>query len=63
VPILLTLGTGWPDLDVRGARRRQLNLVSVGFGILFIGIAVDFAIQFTVRFREVRTTIAELARR
>ncbi len=29
-----------------------LNLVSVGFGILFVGIAVDFALQFSVRFRE-----------
>jgi len=31
-----------------------LNLVSVGFGILFVGIAVDFAIQFCVRYREHR---------
>ena len=31
-----------------------LNLVSVGFGILFVGIAVDFAIQFSVRYRERR---------
>ena len=31
-----------------------LNLVSVGFGILFVGIAVDFAIQFSVRYREMR---------
>ena len=29
-----------------------LNLISVAFAILFVGIAVDFAIQFTVRFRE-----------
>jgi hypothetical protein len=31
-----------------------LNLVSVGFGVLFVGIAVDFAIQFSVRYREFR---------
>jgi hopanoid biosynthesis associated RND transporter like protein HpnN len=31
-----------------------LNLISVAFAILFVGIAVDFAIQFTVRFRERR---------
>ena len=31
-----------------------MNLVSVGFGILFVGIAVDFAIQFCVRYRERR---------
>jgi uncharacterized protein len=29
-----------------------LNLVSVAFAVLFVGIAVDFAIQFSVRFRE-----------
>ena len=29
-----------------------LNLISVAFAILFVGIAVDFAIQFSVRFRE-----------
>ncbi len=29
-----------------------LNLISVAFAILFVGIAVDFAIQFTVRLRE-----------
>jgi hopanoid biosynthesis associated RND transporter like protein HpnN len=29
-----------------------LNLISVGFAILFVGIAVDFSIQFTVRFRD-----------
>jgi hopanoid biosynthesis associated RND transporter like protein HpnN len=32
-----------------------LNLISVAFAILFVGIAVDFAIQFTVRFREMRS--------
>ncbi|HEY1411586.1 MAG TPA: MMPL family transporter, partial [Rhodopila sp.] len=31
-----------------------LNLVSVGFGVLFVGIAVEFAIQFSVRYREFR---------
>jgi hopanoid biosynthesis associated RND transporter like protein HpnN len=31
-----------------------LNLVSVAFAILFVGIAVDFAIQFSVRYREAR---------
>ncbi len=29
-----------------------LNLISVAFAILFVGIAVDFAIQFSVRYRE-----------
>ena len=33
-----------------------LNLISVAFAVLFTGIAVDFAIQFTVRLRERRFT-------
>ncbi len=55
VPILLTLGlgllltTGFAALAVT-----PLNLISVAFAILFIGIAVDFSIQFSVRFREMR---------
>ncbi len=32
----------------------RLNLVSVAFAVLFIGIAVDFSIQFSVRVREMR---------
>jgi hopanoid biosynthesis associated RND transporter like protein HpnN len=30
-----------------------LNLISVAFAILFVGLAVDFAIQFSVRYRDV----------
>jgi hopanoid biosynthesis associated RND transporter like protein HpnN len=56
VPVVLTLllglalTTGFATLAVG-----TLNLISVAFAILFVGIAVDFAIQFTVRFREMRT--------
>lgn len=52
VPILLTLisglllTTGFAALTVK-----ELNLISVAFAILFVGIAVDFAIQYCVRFR------------
>ncbi len=52
VPILATLllglacTTGFAALAVG-----TLNLVSVAFAVLFIGIAVDFAIQFSVRYR------------
>jgi hopanoid biosynthesis associated RND transporter like protein HpnN len=61
VPILLTLFTGLVFTLVFAALAvGTLNLVSVGFGILFIGIAVDFAIQFSVRLRQVRVTVAEL---
>ncbi len=55
VPILLTLilglmlTTGFAALAVG-----TLNLISVAFAILFVGIAVDFAIQFSVRFRDLR---------
>jgi hopanoid biosynthesis associated RND transporter like protein HpnN len=45
----LSLTTGFAAVAVG-----TLNLISVAFAILFVGIAVDFAIQFTVRFRDVR---------
>jgi hypothetical protein len=37
-----------------------LNLISVAFGILFVGIAVDFGIQFAVRFRAERSAATEV---
>ena len=43
----LALTTGFAALAVG-----TLNLVSVAFAILFVGIAVDFAIQFSVRYRQ-----------
>ena len=55
VPVLLTLilglllTTGFAALAVG-----TLNLVSVAFAVLFVGIAVDFGIQITARFREER---------
>ena len=55
IPILLTLALGLTlTLFFAAAAVGTLNLVSVGFGILFVGIAVDFAIQFCVRYRENR---------
>ena len=48
----LLLTTGFAALAVG-----TLNLVSVAFAILFVGIAVDFAIQFTVRYREMRLEV------
>jgi hopanoid biosynthesis associated RND transporter like protein HpnN len=55
VPILLTLVLGLTvTLFFAALAVGTLNLISVGFGILFVGIAVDFAIQFSVRFRERR---------
>ena len=32
----------------------SLNLISVAFGVLFIGLAVDFSIQFCIRYRDQR---------
>jgi uncharacterized protein len=53
VPILLTLILGLAlTLCFAAAAVGTLNLISVGFGILFVGLAVDFAIQFSVRFRD-----------
>jgi hopanoid biosynthesis associated RND transporter like protein HpnN len=61
-PILLTLGLGLMlTLLFAAAGVGTLNLVSVGFGILFVGIAVDFAIQFSVRYREMRHAFPEPA--
>jgi uncharacterized protein len=55
VPILSTLGLGLMlTLLFAAVAVGTLNLVSVGFGILFVGIAVDFAIQFCVRYRAMR---------
>jgi predicted RND superfamily exporter protein len=39
---------------------RSLNMISVAFGVLFIGLAVDFAIQFTIRYRAERSRIDDL---
>jgi hypothetical protein len=55
VPILGTLVLGLMlTLLFATVAVGTLNLVSVGFGVLFVGIAVDFAIQFSVRYRERR---------
>jgi uncharacterized protein len=62
-PILMTLGFGLMlTLLFAAVAVGTLNLVSVGFGILFVGIAVDFAIQFSVRYREMRLLFPEPAR-
>ncbi|MCW5752847.1 MAG: MMPL family transporter, partial [Alphaproteobacteria bacterium] len=55
LPILLTLATGlvvtaWFAALAIGS----LNVISVTFAVLFIGIGVDFGIQFAVRYRHER---------
>ena len=37
-----------------------LNLISVAFAVLFVGIGVDFGIQYSVRYREERHKIPDL---
>jgi hopanoid biosynthesis associated RND transporter like protein HpnN len=37
-----------------------LNMISVAFAVLFVGLGVDFAIQFSVRYRTERHDISEL---
>ncbi|HEY2134113.1 MAG TPA: MMPL family transporter [Acetobacteraceae bacterium] len=55
LPILGTLGLGLLLTSGFAAIAvGTLNLISVAFAILFVGIAVDFAIQFSVRYREQR---------
>jgi hopanoid biosynthesis associated RND transporter like protein HpnN len=55
LPILGTLALGLSlTLLFATLAVGTLNLVSVAFGVLFVGIAVDFAIQFSVRYRERR---------
>ena len=39
----------------------SLNLISIAFGVLFVGLAVDFSIQFTVRYRDQRHRRGSLA--
>jgi hopanoid biosynthesis associated RND transporter like protein HpnN len=61
VPIALTLVTGLLlTTGFAAISVGTLNLISVAFAILFVGIAVDFSIQFTVRFRERKHTHPDL---
>ena len=46
----LVLTAGWTALSVG-----RLNMISVAFAVLFIGLGVDFAIHFCVRYRELLT--------
>jgi hopanoid biosynthesis associated RND transporter like protein HpnN len=60
LPVLLTLLLGLALTTGFAAEAvGTLNLISVAFAILFVGIAVDFAIQFTVRFREMRHVLRD----
>nr|WP_279237521.1 MMPL family transporter [Dyella sedimenti] len=52
VPVLVTLIVGLIyTLGFAALTVGRLNLVSVAFAVLFVGLAVDFGIQFAVRLR------------
>ena len=60
--ILITLVTGLiATLAFAAASVHALNLISVAFVVMFIGIAVDFGIQFCVRFRDEQTHAGDAA--
>jgi hopanoid biosynthesis associated RND transporter like protein HpnN len=62
VPMLLTLALGLLlTAGFAALAVGTLNLVSVAFAILFVGIAVDFAIQFCVRLRDAQLEPVALA--
>ncbi len=62
VPILITLAMGLVVAAGFAAFAvHSLNLISVAFAVLFIGIAVDFSIQFSVRYRSERYEVVNLA--
>lgn len=70
IPILITLLIGFAlTIGFAAAAIGTLNVISVAFAVLFIGLAVDFGIQYAVRMREMRmlhpdinTALAEGAR-
>ncbi len=63
MPILATLLLGLAlTISFTAVFIGVVNLISVAFAILFIGLAVDFAIQFCVRLRDVRHGMTDLAR-
>jgi hopanoid biosynthesis associated RND transporter like protein HpnN len=62
IPILLTLMLGLAlTFTFAAIAIKVLNLISVAFAILFIGLAVDFGIQFSVRLRDVRHGVGDLS--
>ena len=62
VSILITLAMGLVIAAGFAAFAvHSLNLISVAFAVLFIGIAVDFSIQFSVRYRSERYEVDNLA--
>ncbi len=61
VAVLISLIVGLSTTAALGLLMVQsLNPISVAFAVLFVGIGVDFGIQFSVRFRDERHKVGEL---
>jgi hopanoid biosynthesis associated RND transporter like protein HpnN len=61
VCILLTLGVGLVATTALGLMAvHTFNIISIAFIALFVGLGVDFAIQFAVRYRAERHAVGEL---
>ena len=62
VPVALTLFVGLPITAALGLMMvGAFNLMSLAFAVLFIGLGVDFGIQFSVRYRSERHETDDLA--
>ncbi|MCB2101076.1 MAG: MMPL family transporter [Rhodobacterales bacterium] len=55
VIVTLVMGLVW-TADFAILALGTLNLISVAFAVLFIGLSVDFGIHFALRYREARAT-------
>ncbi len=61
VAVFLTVGIGLAITAALGLMMvGALNMISVAFFVLFVGIGVDFGIQFSVRYRAERHAIDDL---
>lgn len=61
VPILITLLVGFAlTTGFAAIAVGTLNVISVAFAVLFVGLAVDFGIQFAVRLREQRMLLDDI---
>jgi uncharacterized protein len=59
--VLVTLAAGLIiTAGFAAAAIGSLNLISIAFGVLFIGLAVDFSIQFSIRYRDQRHRLGGL---
>jgi uncharacterized protein len=61
VAIIVTLAAGFMlTAGFAAVAIGSLNLISIAFGVLFIGLAVDFSIQFSIRYRDQRHRLGTL---